>query len=250
MTFFELITSFHPLVFSSIVIGASAIIVASLLFFASVDFSKEGIRFSKKGKNTGIKNAIIIEKIIETAIEINYIKTNKKLKKIMEYCENEFSEIINEYEKNFRSDLEDIIKQKDGLTDIAGLEEHNDLYSIKMNLKIIKDYWVDLSRTYFRSLFEKMESNNLDYERIKDDFIFSLISKRDETLNYYYKDDININRLILRTNVYYIMKRSDTAVNHKIKEIINKSKNIHMNLKIEEERKKKELEDFITENFN
>lgn len=244
----DILIQLNPFLSISIVIAIVVIVVT--LVNKGVELSSNGktIRFFSRKKNKTLETALMMEKIIELAYEISYRKKEKKVKNQMSYTEQMFDEVINIYEKNFRSDLEDLLKETEER--IINLERHPDLEMFKACEKIIAHSWKNYSRRYFNDLFDKLDINpELKIEEEKMQFIFFINKIKEDVLNEIYKDEVAIyKRLISRTDAYHIMKRDEIQVIHVFKEIVNHAKNIHEKVKLEECNKRKELEDFLKEN--
>lgn len=248
MSFSEFILQLNPAV--TIIISIMIFVVILILTSKGVELSSKGktIHLFSRKKNNALQSALVLEKIIEIAYEISFYKKEKKIRKQMSYCETMFDELTTVYEKEFRSSLEDKLKEQE--VRIINLEDHPDLELYKICLQLITLSWKNYSRTFFNELFEKIESlSSTDFEKEKDVFVFTLMKEKEDVLNNMYKDNVECyTRTLNRSEVYYLMKEGELKITHSLKEIINHAKNLNDRIKIEEFNKRKELEEFLKEN--
>ena len=250
MTLADFLLQLNPTLLSITIVALTILLSAAI--FKGFEFSSNNKTLKLFGKkNNTFQTALIIEKIIEFAYEISYRKKEKKIKLQMSYTEQMIDEITSVFEKNFRSDLEDLLKEKTREDYIINLEKHPDLIMFKACMKILKHEWKNHSRTFFNDFFDKLNIlSSSDIENEKEQYVFFFSKKKDEILNDYYGDNVGeYNRAISRSKVYYTLKRDEVSTSHILKEIINYSKNVSERVKIEEQEKRKELEDFLTENI-
>lgn len=249
MTLGEFLLQLNPFIFSVLIISSVAIII----FFGNrgIELTSKGktLRFFDRKKDTAIQQALIMEKIIEFAYEISYIKKDKRIKSQMSFTEQTFDEVISIYEKNFRSCLEDTMKERK--LDTMNLERHPDLDMFKICMEILKTNWKNFSMNFFADLFEKIESfSSSDFEVEKEQFLFSINKEKENVLNNLYKDDVgNYKRIMNRSSVYYCLRKDTLSNDHSLREIVNHSKTIFEKIKLEEISKRKDLEEFIKENI-
>jgi len=249
MTLGDFLLALDPFIFSILII--SSVLIFIFLGNKGIEFTSKGrtLRFFDRRKDTAIQQALIMEKIIEFAYEISYIKKEKRIKSQMNFTEQTFDEIISIYEKNFRSCLEDTMKEKK--LDTINLERHPDLDMFKICMEILKTNWKNFSANFFTDLFDNLETfSNSDFEVEKEQFLFSINKEKENVLNNLYKDDVgNYKRIMNRSSVYYCLKKDTLSNDHNIREIVNYSKTIYEKIKLEEISKRKDLEEFIKENI-
>lgn len=247
MTLFEFLSQLNPYVFIFSIISLTFVITYVATKGIELTSKKGTLKIFNK-KNNSIESALIIEKIIEIAYEITYERKEKKIKNQMIYSENIFEEILNNYEKKFRNILERTLQNQGEKT--FNLEDHPDLIIIKSIKYIIFNDWKNKSRFLFRDLFERIEKNqNDDLEDTKRMFISALSKIREEVINLLYKDGHTYKKVISCSELNFIIKEDNIKVEHSLKDIINHSKTIHEKVKIEETKKRKELENFLKENL-
>ena len=249
MTIFEFFLQLDPFVSMLIIIT-----IAFVIFFLGnkgLEITSRGktFRIFNRKKDDALQNALIMEKIIEFAYEISYRKKEKKIKNQMNYTEQIFDEILTSYEKTFRSELEDLLKER--VLNIINLEKHPDLEMFKVCLKVLKSNWKSIARSFFNELFEKLESlSSSDFEIEKEQFVFFMNKEREDLLNEIYKDQIrSYSRDISRSKIYYFFKKEELKFNHILKELVNHAKTVNDRTKLEENQKRQELENFLKENI-
>ena len=249
MTIFDFFLQLDPIVSTLVIVAVTAIII--FLGSKGIEVTSRGktLRIFSRKKDNALQNALVMEKIIEFAYEISYRKKEKKIKNQMNYTEQIFDEMLTSYEKSFRSDLEDMLKER--TLSIINLEKHPDLEMFKICLTMLKANWKNIARTFFNELFEKLQNlSSSDFETEKEQFVFSLNKEREDLFNEIYKDQIrSYSRDITRSNIYYLLKKSELQYNHILKELVNHAKSVSERIKIEEYQKRQELETFLKENL-
>lgn len=244
----SLLIELNPFLSIAIIVSIVILIITFINKGIEITSDNKTLRFFSRKKTKTLEIALMMEKIIELAYEISYKKKEKKVKYQMSYTEQMFEEIINIYIKNFRSDLEDLLKERE--EKIINLEGHPDLQMFKACQETISHRWKNYSRSFFNDLFENLDLNpDLKIEEEKTQFVFFMNKEKEDVLNEIYKDEVGYyKRIISHTDACYIMKRDEIQIDHILKEIINHAKSTHEKVKLEECNKRKELENFLREN--
>ena len=204
---------------------------------------RKGFSFtSGKIKLNTIDNAMIIEKIIEIAYAISYLESTKKIRSQMIFFEKKVEDVINNSIKKFKKLL--LLKLEKEEEEIFSLEHYDDLEVFKNGMEVVRVNWRSFVREFFRE--EINEGVDKDYDDLKVLYLRKIEKIRIETLNKFYRDSIgDTKRVVLRNDIYLMFKADEVNLEFEFLETFNNALLANENIRLEKERKIKELENYL-----